>query len=195
MATLQAYENGLTLGWAGGRQPCEKGQGSVVYTRPGCCHRLRCACTVQERSLCCVHAAAKRGEVVGWSAGAVRRHTSWLRSVDTTQLDGIGAAATLTMLECPPTSDDWRRLLKVLQQRLRRAGLLRWHWVVEWQRRGVPHLHLAIYAPSDWSAPGWSGSPITDIMSGCGDESPPLVDARGHSGGASRPRRSAPEAT
>jgi len=40
----------------------------------------------------------------------------------------------------------WTRLVKTLLQRLRRAGLLRWHWVVEWQRRGVPHLHLAVYA-------------------------------------------------
>ena len=41
----------------------------------------------------------------------------------------------------------------------REAGLSRWHWVVEWQRRGTPHLHLAVYAP-----PG-CGSPISDIMS------------------------------
>lgn len=164
MATLQAYENGLTLGWVGGRKPCDKG--SVVYLGPGCCHRERCECTLGSRMLCCAHAAAKRGEVVGWSAGAVRRHTAWLRSVDTTQLDGMGAAVTLTMLDCPPTSDDWARLLKVLKERLRRSGLIRWHWVVEWQRRGVPHLHLAVYAPQNWSAPGWAGSPITDTDSG-----------------------------
>lgn len=57
----------------------------------------------------------------------------------------------LTLRHCPPTSDDWTRLVKVLQQRLRRAGLLRWHWVVEWQRRGVPHLHLAVYAQEGWT--------------------------------------------
>ena len=122
MPTVQAYENGLTLGWAGGREPCVRG--SVVYLGPGCCHREGCACLSGSRALCCAHAPSKRGEVVGWSAGAVRRHTAWLRSVDTQQLDGIGAAVTLTLLDCPPTSDDWTRLLKVLQQRLRRAGLL-----------------------------------------------------------------------
>lgn len=133
MATLQAYENGLSLGWPGnGHDP-----GTDV----------------------------RRGCVVGWSAGAVRRHTAWLRSVDTKQLDGTGVAVTLTLRECPSTSDDWTRLVKVLQQRLRRAGLLRWHWVVEWQRRGVPHLHLAVYAPSEWAAPGWAESPITDTVS------------------------------
>ncbi|WP_420371837.1 rolling circle replication-associated protein [Nocardioides cynanchi] len=147
MPTVQAYENGLTLGWAGGREPCQRG--SVVYLGPGCCHREGCECLTGSRVLCCAHAPAKRGEVTGWSAGTVRRHTAWLRSVDTTQLDGIGAAVTLTLLDCPPTSEDWTRLVKVLQQRLRRAGLLRWHWVVEWQRRGVPHLHLAVYAAAE----------------------------------------------
>jgi hypothetical protein len=133
MATLQAYENGLSMGWPG------------IGHAPG--------------------TDVRRGCVEGWSAGAVRRHTAWLRSVDTKQLDGQGVAVTLTVRECPPMSDDWTRLVKVLQQRLRRAGLLRWHWVVEWQRRGVPHLHLAVYAASEWVPPGWGKSPITDIMS------------------------------
>jgi hypothetical protein len=133
MATLQAYENGLSMGWPG------------IGHAPG--------------------TDVRRGCVEGWSAGAVRRHTAWLRSVDTKQLDGQGVAVTLTVRECPPMSDDWTRLVKVLQQRLRRAGLLRWHWVVEWQRRGVPHLHLAVYAASEWVPPGWGKSPITDTGS------------------------------
>jgi hypothetical protein len=102
--------------------------------------------------------------VAGWSAGAVRRHTAWLRSVDTNVLDGMGVAVTLAVRDCPPASVDWTRLVKTLLQRLRRAGLLRWHWVVEWQRRGVSHLHLAVYAQEGWSPIGWD-SPITDIMS------------------------------
>lgn len=28
-----------------------------------------------------------------------------------------------------------------------RAGMVRLHWVTEWQRRGVPHLHCAIWFP------------------------------------------------
>jgi len=41
-------------------------------------------------------------------------------------------------------------LAQRLQREFRRAGLSRWHWVVEWQRRGTPHLHLAVYAPPGW---------------------------------------------
>jgi hypothetical protein len=160
MATLQAYENGLTLGWPGGRAPCR-------FDR-SCCIKPACECRDGSRRLCCHHAPAKRGEINGWSAGAVRQHTRWLRSVDTTQLDGLGVAVTLTVRDCPESAAVWARLRNALQERLRRAGLLRWHWVTEWQRRGVPHLHLAVYAPSEWVAPGWSGSPITDIMSSGG---------------------------
>ncbi|WP_443678868.1 hypothetical protein [Nocardioides daeguensis] len=47
--------------------------------------------------------------------------------------------------------------------------MTRWHWVVEWQRRGTPHLHLAVYAPEGWE------SPISDIMSDSED--------RGYGGG------------
>jgi hypothetical protein len=142
MPTLQAYENGLTLGWPGGRSPCR-------FDR-SCCIKPACECRDGRRRLCCRHAPAKRGQVNGWSAGAVREHTRWLRSVDTTRLDGQGVAVTLTVRDCPPTSDHWTRLRNALHERLRRAGLLRWHWVTEWQRRGVPHLHLAVYAPSEW---------------------------------------------
>ena len=133
MATVQAYENGVTVGWPGnGHQP-----GTEV----------------------------RRGCITGWSASAVRRHTAWLRSVDTKQLDGIGVAVTLTLRDCPATCEDWKRLLKNLKQRLDRADMLRWHWVVEWQRRGVPHLHLALYAAEGWSSPGSDTSPIMHIMS------------------------------
>ncbi|MGN5699134.1 replication protein, partial [Xanthomonas citri pv. mangiferaeindicae] len=30
---------------------------------------------------------------------------------------------------------------------MQRAGMVRLHWVTEWQRRGVPHLHCAIWFP------------------------------------------------
>lgn len=37
---------------------------------------------------------------------------------------------------------------------MRRAGMIRLHWVTEWQRRGVPHLHGAIWFPDRDSALG-----------------------------------------
>lgn len=94
----------------------------------------------------------KRGRVEGWSAAAVRRHTRWLYSVDTDALTGYGWSPTLTLRECPPTPEDWTRLRDSYMTALRRSGiLLRAHWVVEWQRRGVPHLHMAVYVSRDIS--------------------------------------------
>lgn len=86
-----------------------------------------------------------RGLVTGWSASSVRRHKRWLYSVETTGLDGIGAAVTLTLRECPADHEEWRGILNRLFDRLRLEGFTRWHWVVEWQRRGVPHVHMAVY--------------------------------------------------
>lgn len=88
----------------------------------------------------------KRGVVKGWTAGAVRRHTRWLYSVDAPALDGVGYALTLTMRDTPATSDDFHRLRNRWEVAARRLpGFLRLHWVVEWQRRGTPHLHVAVY--------------------------------------------------
>lgn len=95
------------------------------------------------------HKRAKRGEVNGWSESAARNNTRWLRSVNVNYLDGIGWAFTVTIRDCPPTSDDWHRLIRAFIERMRRRGLLRLHWVTEWQRRGVPHLHGVAYFP-DW---------------------------------------------
>jgi hypothetical protein len=91
----------------------------------------------------------KRGEVVGWSAASVRRHKRWLYGVEAPQLSGQGDAVTLTMRDTPGTVEEWQRLLRLLFDGLRDRGMIRWHWVVEWQRRGTPHLHLAVYGPEN----------------------------------------------
>jgi hypothetical protein len=93
----------------------------------------------------------KRGEVKGWTAGAVRRHTAWLRSVNApANAEGaVGFAITLTMRDTPASSADFHRLRENLLDRIRRAGALRWHWVIEWQERGTPHIHMAVYWPAD----------------------------------------------
>ncbi|MGV0952431.1 MAG: rolling circle replication-associated protein [Azonexus sp.] len=96
----------------------------------------------------------RRGEVTGWSAGAVRRHKRWLYSVEASQLAGRGDAVTLTLRDTPATSDEWRALLQRLFYGLRDAGFIRWHWVVEWQARGTPHVHMAVYGPEDGPG-GW----------------------------------------
>ena len=88
---------------------------------------------------------SKRGKVSGWSAAAVRRHTKWLYSVDTEELDGYGFALTLTMLDTPATAKEFHALRKAWLRRTDRMGAVRVHWVIEWQERGTPHLHVAVY--------------------------------------------------
>ena len=116
----------------------------------------------------------KRGEVVGWSTAAVRRHKTWLYSIDAPALDGCGWAVTLTLRDCPPDAATWQLVRNRWLERVRVMGATRWHWVVEWQRRGVPHIHAAVYVPQGdakagarllraWTecaavyGPGWTG--------------------------------------
>ena len=93
------------------------------------------------------HQRAPRGEVRGWSEGAARRNTEFLMSVIETRLHGYGVALTLTVRDCPPNAREWHRLRRAWIDRMRRAGMIRLHWVTEWQRRGVPHLHGAVWFP------------------------------------------------
>lgn len=90
-------------------------------------------------------AAVHRTKSGGWTEGATRRNTQFLQSVDTSLVTGHGIAITLTLRDCPPTPKEWTRLIDVFIKRLRRLGLIRYHWVTEWQRRGVPHLHMCAY--------------------------------------------------
>ena len=98
------------------------------------------------------HDRAVRGAVSGWSAGATRRNTQFLYSVREDQLTGVGYAVTLTLRECPPSPDDWHRLRRAWERRMQRQGMIRMHWVTEWQRRGVPHLHGAVWFPDQFAA-------------------------------------------
>lgn len=97
------------------------------------------------------HDRAMRGDVGGWSEGATRRNTQFLYSVQEQELTGSGFAVTLTLRDCPPDSDAWHRLRRSWEKRMVRAGMVRMHWVTEWQRRGVPHLHAAVWWPVNGS--------------------------------------------
>lgn len=96
----------------------------------------------------------KRGVVDGWSPAAVRRHMRWLFSIRADELTGNGYAVTLTVRDCPPSHAAWARLLKNLSDWMRDNGMIRWHWVVEWQDRGVPHAHLWVYGPESINLAG-----------------------------------------
>lgn len=100
------------------------------------------------------HLRAPRGEVQGWSDGATRRNTEFLMSIIETRLHGYGVAVTLTVRDCPPNAQDWHKVRRAWEARMRRAGMIRLHWVTEWQRRGVPHLHGAIWFPDRDAALG-----------------------------------------
>lgn len=93
------------------------------------------------------HERGKRTEIHGWSPSSVRRLRNFLYSVQVEGLSGHGYAITLTMRDMPPNSDALGTVLKSLMKRYDRMGLLRLHWVIEWQARGVPHLHAAVYFP------------------------------------------------
>ena len=100
-----------------------------------------------------VRTPGRRDRVKGWSASAVRRHTRWLYSIDAPMLDQQGYAVTLTVRDCPESADAWHSIRRSFIKRLERAGLVRYHWVTEWQRRGVPHLHTALYFPASMDYP------------------------------------------
>lgn len=87
-----------------------------------------------------------RTAVTGWSGHAIRRNLLFLYSVDERGLDGLhGLALTLTVRDCPQDPRDWQNARDAFFDCLRRSGVHLVHWVTEWQRRGVPHLHLAAY--------------------------------------------------
>lgn len=91
------------------------------------------------------HQRVPRGECGGWSEAATRRNVRFLYSVLDQRLDGDGHAVTLSLRDCPPSADAWQTMRRTFIKRMERAGMVRLHWVTEWQRRGVPHLHGALY--------------------------------------------------
>lgn len=129
----------------------------------------------------------ERGIVSGWSPKAARRNTEFLQTVDYDGLPSIGMAFTGTIKDCPPTSDDWHALRNAFIRRLKRLGMILHHYVTEWQRRGIPHLHgmfffesatpngkilpiavqeawLAVSAPYGSTSRGVHMAPLTDRL-------------------------------
>lgn len=78
---------------------------------------------------------------------------AFLRSVDEQKLEGVGLAFTLTLGSCPPTPAAWSSCIDRWTKRQRRGGLHVLHWVMEFQRRGVPHLHAAAWYLPDQLKP------------------------------------------
>ena len=101
------------------------------------------------------HERAKRDVIRGWSPQTTRRLTKWLYSVEAEQLTGHGYAVTLTMRDTPPDRDALDRAFRALMRRYTRMGVIRLQWVMEMQRRGTPHYHLAVYTAEPLPRRGW----------------------------------------
>jgi hypothetical protein len=93
------------------------------------------------------HLRVKRGLTQGWTKSATRSNRMFLWSVKCPELLGHGYSFTLTVRDCPPTAAAWGRVRSAFQKRMTRLGAIRMHWLTEWQRRGVPHLHGCIWLP------------------------------------------------
>ena len=93
--------------------------------------------------------AGKRGKVGGWTAASSRRNLRFLWSVRTDDLTGQGWSFTLTVRDCPASPQEWAAWCATYWKRVFAAGAIRLHWVIEWQRRGCPHLHGSVYFPPD----------------------------------------------
>lgn len=91
------------------------------------------------------HTRSPRGDIKGWTPATARRQRDWLWQVRADDLDGVGYAMTLTMRDTPATGEEFQRMRRAWVKRVERLGSTRVHWVVEWQARGTPHLHAAIY--------------------------------------------------
>jgi hypothetical protein len=96
----------------------------------------------------------RRGVVRGLTPGAARRNKRWLMSIDQRSLTGIPVTFTLTLRDIPASCEEWTAAKKALLMRFRRYGFLRCHWVMEWTKRGRPHLHGIAFLPAHKGQPG-----------------------------------------
>ena len=93
-------------------------------------------------------ASGKRGRAGFWSAGSSRRHRDYLQSIDYPAIEaehGNGLAASLTVGAEIPTMREFRARLASFLAALRRRGYVVGDWCIEVQRRGAPHVHMAIF--------------------------------------------------
>lgn len=129
------------------------------------------------------HVRAPRGNTQGWTNTATRSNRRFLWSVNCPDLGSNGHSFTLTLKDCPATAADWSALRRAFQKRLERLGAIRMHWLTEWQRRGVPHLHGCVWLPE--GVPGsaiiqhWLAVSETYGSSPRGQNTKPILDAIG----------------
>lgn len=104
----------------------------------------------------------KRSECSGWTPAVARRNEIFLHSIDPLSLSGRGFSFTFTIRDLPPSPKDWAKLVKRFLDRLTIDAVsvktpfknerihmraTRIHYVTEFQKRQVPHLHGTVYFP------------------------------------------------
>lgn len=100
-----------------------------------------------------------RSAIKGWTVDAARRNRAFLMSVDPHLLAcDVGYACTMTLGDTPEDAVEWQAIVDRWLTGLRRLGMVRYHWVVEWTRKGRPHLHASVYFPA-----GWIMGPVHDL--------------------------------
>lgn len=102
----------------------------------------------------CNRTPDKRGKATGWSEGVARRNRDFLMSIDVDALadptQGEPYALSLTFGRDEFVSPaGLRQTRERFFDRLRYLGMIRLHWLVEFQRDGTPHLHMLVYMPWD----------------------------------------------
>ena len=90
----------------------------------------------------------EKTEVKGWSISSARSNREFLFSVDAANLSAYsGWSFTLTLgKQSLPSPSQFHRLIDNLKRYLKDNGASFGHWLIEWQRRGVPHLHGVYFA-------------------------------------------------
>src|SRR5690554_6514252 len=73
----------------------------------------------------------EKSELGGWTQKSTRSNIAFLRSINEKKLTGAGFACTFTLGICPRTPALWHKLRKAFDMRLRRLGMLRYHWITE----------------------------------------------------------------
>lgn len=92
----------------------------------------------------------ERGSSKGWTQATARRNKIFLQSVVSAQIIHLqGFAFTLTFREIPETPRILAKLIDNLTKFLARNGVEHYHWVIEWTRKGIPHIHGVAFAQND----------------------------------------------
>ena len=98
----------------------------------------------------------------GWTSRSVSGLSHFTNSVVADALTGFGFAITLTFRDCPETAAAMHKIRRKFIKRLQRRGLLRLLWLCEFQRRKVPHFHMAAYFETDKDA--LTGLPLNETI-------------------------------